>query len=514
MRLSQCLLSAAYLYAGADAFIPYAFKVRTVPHVSADANVDVDIDVNLDRRFVPVRKLSGDALHDEMEESPAPEDGLLNLAVDVSTHVRRDNIYKVVLADKPTEPNTVALHQDGMDYSYFATVNVGTPGQPVWMMLDTGGANTWLFGANCTAEPCLMHNSFGDNSSSTVERTTDTFEVGYGSGKVSGDLVKDHLTIANINVEMTFGLADIATDDFRDYPIDGILGLGRSGDKSLGGRRAFMDLVMEQEDLKSNIVGFHLSRNSDGERDGVVSFGSVDKTKFKGDIAYTPVAKDSIHWSIPLDDVNVNGKACNLKNKFAIIDTGTSYSLIPPKDAEAIHNLIPGSKSLSDENYLVPCDSTTSVKFTFSGVDYNMSPKDYIGAELESGGGCVSTLIAQAVFGDDVMILGDTFLKNVYSVFDFDNDRIGFAQLPDSSIPGTSTTTGSVASPTDTFATANSNSDSNSNSNSSSGLSSSSSENPSQNGDEFTGAGATFTIPVSGLFLPALAGSLLFLFHI
>ncbi|KAL4938990.1 hypothetical protein BDV06DRAFT_43686 [Aspergillus oleicola] len=501
MRLSQCLLSAAYLSAGAEAFIPYAFKVRTVPHVSAD--------VSLDRRFVPVKKLSGDAPHDEVEESVDQDDSFLSIGL--STHVRRDNVYKVVLADKPTEPNTAALHQDGMDYSYFATVNVGTPGQPVWMMLDTGGANTWLFGANCTAEPCLMHNSFGDNSSSTVERTTETFEVGYGSGKVSGDLVKDHLTIADINVEMTFGLADSATDDFRDYPIDGILGLGRSNDTSLGGRRAFMDLVTEQEDLKQNIVAFHLSRNSDGERDGTVSFGSVDKTKFKGDIAYTPVSEDSIHWSIPLDDVNVNGKACAFKNKFAIIDTGTSYSLIPPDDAETIHNNIPGSSKLSNENYLVPCDSTAPVKFTFSGVDYNMSPKDYIGAELESGGGCVSTLIAQAVFGDDVMILGDTFLKNVYSVFDFDNDQIGFAQLPGSPSPGT-TTTATAASPTDTFS---SDSGSGSGSGSDSSTDSSDSANPTETGSTFTGAGTSaFSVPSLFLTLPASAGLLHFLFHI
>ncbi|KAL4785746.1 aspartic peptidase domain-containing protein [Aspergillus varians] len=488
MRLSQCLLSAVYLCTGANAFVPYSFKIKTVPSRSSSDTPE--------RRFVPVRYLSGDIAQDKVEESSSSDDGPLTLDTK-STHVRRDNVYKVVLADKPTSPNTVALHQDGLDYSYFSTVNVGTPGQPVWMMLDTGGANTWLFSSDCTAEPCEMHNTFGGNSSSTVQKTTETFKVGYGSGKVSGNLVKDHLTIANINVEMTFGLADSATDDFRDYPIDGILGLGRSNDTSLG-KSAFMDLVKEQADLKSNIVSFHLSRNSDGQRNGTVTFGGVDNTKFKGDIAYTKVAKSSIHWSIPLDDVSVNGKACGFTDKFAIIDTGTSYSLIPPKDAKALHALIPGSKQLSDENYLVPCNSTATVQFNFSGVGYNMSPKDYIGAHLESGDGCVSTLIAQAVFGDDLMILGDTFLKNVYSVFDFDNDRIGFAQLPDSPLPGTNTTTASPATPTDTFATDSTNTTSDT--------------SPTESSSDFPGMGSSaFRVPC--YYLPVLAG-LLFLFYI
>jgi cathepsin D len=501
MRLSQCLLSAAFLYGSANAFIPYRFKVKTAPSGSDSEND------SLDRRFVPVKLLSGDISLDYEEATDTHDDELLSLDIK-NTRVRRDNIYKVVLADKPTSPNTVALHQDGLDYSYFATVNVGTPGQPVWMMLDTGGANTWVFGEDCTAEPCRMHNTFGEDSSSTVKMTKDKFQVGYGSGNVSGVLVTDHLAIAGINVEMTFGLAREATDDFINYPIDGILGLGRSNDTSMG-RAPFMDLVAEQGDLEKNIVSFHLSRNSDGARDGTVTFGGVDTTKFTGDIAYTDVANSSIHWSIPLDEASVNGVNCGFKDKFAIIDTGTSYSLLPPKDAAAVHALIPGSKQVSDENYILPCDSTADVQFTFSGKSYPMSPKDYIGARLEGGDGCISTIIAQAVFGDDVWILGDTFLKNVYAVFDFDHDRIGFAELTHPPTPQTTTTTAAgVAAPTDTFATESTVSGSTESTDS---TDSAAASNPTETHSEFKGSGTTFS--VSNIYWPALAG-LVYLYYL
>ncbi|KAL2867902.1 pepsin-like aspartic protease [Aspergillus lucknowensis] len=488
MRPSQCLLFAAFLYTGADAFIPYSFKVKTLPSGSTSES--------LGRRFVPLNLLTGEILQDGEEETSSDRDELVTLDIE-TRHTRRDNIYKVVLAENTTSPNTIPLHQDGLDYSYFSTVNIGTPGQPVWMMLDTGGANTWVFGSDCTSEPCQMHNTFGEDDSSSVEMTTDAFEVGYGSGNVSGVLVNDHITIAGIDVEMTFGLANQATDDFRNYPIDGILGLGRSKDTSMG-RQPFMDLVAEQGDLESNIVSFHLSRNSDGARDGTATFGGVDNTKFTGDIAYTDVVDSSIHWTIPLDDASVDDKPCEFADKLAVIDTGTSYTLLPPADAGALHALIPGSKQLTDENYVVPCDSTADVQFTISGVSYSMSPKDYIGAQLESGDGCISTIIAQAVFGDDVWILGDAFLKNVYAVFDFDNDRIGFAQLPNSPSPEATTTAAAVAAPTDTFTTDSESSDS---------TDPSAAPDATETHSEFKGAAMTTScVPI--YYWPALAGLL------
>ncbi|KKK14673.1 hypothetical protein P175DRAFT_0505085 [Aspergillus ochraceoroseus IBT 24754] len=440
MRLLQCLLTAAHLFSGVTAFVPYSFKFPDVPSDSTDT---------LERRFVPLNLLSGDRPQDHVDAASGDD----TLTLDVRrVPVRRDNRYKVVLADTPTASDTVALNQDGYDFSYFSTVNIGSPGQPVWMMLDTGGANTWVFGADCTATACELHNTFGENSSPTVNMTSNSWSVGYGTGQVSGVLATDNLRIAEIEVRMTFGLVYNASDDFKSYPMDGIIGLGRANDSSMG-QPTFMDVVLEQSNLTSNIVSFCLSRSSDGGKDGTVTFGGVDTTKYTGNITYTDIVSTSIHWSIPLDDVSINGVACGFSGKSAIIDTGTSYALVPPDDAKALHALIPGSQAYSDENWIIPCNSTAVVQVTFSGVSYTISPKDYIGSKAESG--CVSTIIGRALFGDDVWILGDTYLKNVYSVFDFDHKRIGFAQR---SYSPSSTTTSLAATPTDTFASESSSS--------------------------------------------------------
>ena len=51
--------------------------------------------------------------------------------------------------------------------------------------------------------------------------------------------------------------------------------------------------------------------------------------------------------------------------------------------------------------------------------------------ETSSGSGkCVGALAGQDLgLGDDVWLLGDSFMKNVYTAFSFDKNAVGFAEL-------------------------------------------------------------------------------------
>ncbi|KAA8649136.1 hypothetical protein EYZ11_011217 [Aspergillus tanneri] len=391
MHLLQCLLA---LSSGVSAFIPYTLEL---PPDSSES--------------VPQRRSSSGDRPKSLVIRRVP--------------VRRDNQYKMLHSQNSSTPNTAALDQDGNDRSYISAVNVGSQNQTLWMLLDTGAGNTWLFASDCTTEACKMHNTFGEQASSSLQMTGDRWNVGYGTGKVSGFLGSDTLSIANLEVEMTFGLASDASDELKSYPMDGILGLGRA-EKGVFGHDTFMDVVAKKELLKSNIVSVSLSRGQDKIQDGSVTFGDVDKSKFTGDITYTDTVKNTDQWRIPLDDASVDGSACQFSEKSAIMDTGTSFMLIPPADAKALHGKIPGAKPYSDTGYLLPCDSTAEVNLTFSGVSYTISPKDYVGSKTNDN--CVSTIVGKSIFGDDIWLVGDVFLKNVYTVFDFDKSRIGLAQ--------------------------------------------------------------------------------------
>ncbi|RJE20107.1 aspartic-type endopeptidase CTSD [Aspergillus sclerotialis] len=388
MRLSPCLLLiAACLSSGVSAFYPYSFDADESPDAAS---------INLEVTKVPTR---------------------------------RDNNYKVMTADKPSMSNSAALDQDGRDFSYFSTVKVGSEGQEMWMLLDTGGTNTWLFGSDCSSDTCKNHRTFDYSASDSFEKSTKDLDVSYGSGTVSGSLGTDTLSIAGLDVKMTFGLASKASNELSSYPMDGILGLSRSNDSGYD-TPTFMDAVAKDNILDSNLVSFSISRASDGGKDGQVTFGDVDKTKFSGEITYTDTVGDGDRWSIPLDDVSINGTPCNFTGKSAVIDTGTSYILVPPKDAKAIHALIPGATSSGASSFALPCDSNVTIRFSFSDVEYTISPKDYIAQN--SGSKCMSAIVGRQLFGEDEWLVGDAFLKNVYTVFDYDENRVGFASRSDS----------------------------------------------------------------------------------
>jgi Eukaryotic aspartyl protease len=317
----------------------------------------------------------------------------------------------------------MGINQDGQDYSYFSSIRVGSKGKDMWMLIDSGSANTWVFAADCTSQACRKHDTFGKADSDTLDMTSNRWSVTYGTGNVGGVVASDKIAFAGYEVQLGFGLATNASDDFSTYPMDGILGLGRASSNKLG-TPTLMDVMASQKLLKANLFGVHLSRSADGATDGQITFGEADSSRFSGDLSYTDSLTLDGLWEIPCDGAAVDGQSLGLTGKTAIIDTGTSYVLMPPKDAKALHAKIPGSSN-NGEAFTVPCETKLPIQFTFSGVSYDVLPKDYVGKPDKTGKICASNIVGHQSFGVDTWLLGDVFLKNVYTVFDFDKDRIG-----------------------------------------------------------------------------------------
>ena len=317
----------------------------------------------------------------------------------------------------------MTIDEDGSDISYFSTVKFGSKGKPLRMLLDTGAANTWVMSTDCSSKACGKHETYGSSDSDTLKTTSMSWKVSYGTGSVSGQIINDTISFAGFSIPMFFGAAAQVSDDFLAYTMDGILGLGRSSQTEIP-LPTIMGTLASQGNIKANLFGISLQRRSDGGSDGEITFGDVDKSKYSGDVSFTnTLSKDGL-WEISVDDAGFDGKGAKFTGKTAIIDTGTSFILMPPDDAKKLHDLIPKSTQVGDANYQVPCSTTANVQFTFSGVTFDIPPKDYVGSKAESGL-CNSNIAGHQPFGVNQWLMGDTFLKSVYTVFDLDKNRIG-----------------------------------------------------------------------------------------
>ena len=120
-----------------------------------------------------------------------------------------------------------------------------------------------------------------------------------------------------------------------------------------------MEAIENTGSLQSNMFGVHLQRR-DGGTDGELNFGIPDTTRYTGDLSYTDTVPAASRWEIPIEDAGFGGRYCDFKGKSAIVDTGTSYMLLPPNDAKKLHSQIPGSEQ-DGETFNIPCSTTKSI---------------------------------------------------------------------------------------------------------------------------------------------------------
>jgi len=126
----------------------------------------------------------------------------------------------------------------------------------------------------------------------------------------------------------------------------------------------------------------------------------------------------------------------------AAIDTGTTLIGGPSAAVSAVYAQIPGSQQLSGNLagfYGFPCSTTVQVTMAFGGKSWPINSDDMNLGRVST----TSDICAGGIFdlnagssigeggGNPNWVVGDTFLKNVYSVFRSDPAAIGFAELSD-----------------------------------------------------------------------------------
>ncbi|KAF8942497.1 hypothetical protein BGZ47_006427 [Haplosporangium gracile] len=307
------------------------------------------------------------------------------------------------------EPQTrIHLKSIGQVSGYYGQVQIGNPKQTFNVVFDTGSSDLWIPSFKCIEDGCISHQRFDGVQSETYRNIETPFEIEYGTGEVAGVVSEDIITLGELSSKKPIRFAESLTLSslFGRAVFDGVFGLAYQEMSSSGERPPFL-AMMDQKTVKHGI----------------------SKIRYGNDILWSNVVKKG-YWEIKMDKVKTGKTNFLTTPVHALVDTGTTQIIMPVALARHLHaQLLPGARHIHDGIYSLPCNGKNMPTFRVQvgGKMFEVPPSLYILQEIAPGR-CMSGFAGEEIDGT-AWILGDVFLRSVYSIFDFDNDRVGFGTL-------------------------------------------------------------------------------------
>lgn len=372
--------------------------------------------------------------------------GIIN--TDTTSSCSESNSGAQVLANSLIVP----LHTDKYRSIYWADLTVSQNStnynETFAMLLDTGSAIAWIANSACSLPACMHIRRF---SAPTVTPTE--FYLDYSTGKISGllvDQIKSNITYTLAHQisasNFSCGLAASVPSFFSNYSVSGIFGLSANASTERGTN--FLLLLGAEKSLSSTKFGLILgppegtsisNTFSNSLVGGLLLLGQMADSYASSLAVFSVKSKPVIpnisgYWMVALTLVSAattGGQNSSFKGaSAAVFDTGTTGLALPVADADTIHQLLFGTLYVTNGqgSYAFPCNATGSMTFDFDGLNLSM-PVDLIRADEYTSAGllgmCSSKI--QGLASSSNWILGAAFLQNFYTVFDIDNQSIGFA---------------------------------------------------------------------------------------
>jgi hypothetical protein len=284
--------------------------------------------------------------------------------------------------------------------------------------------------------------------------TTGGFNISYDQPGDSdaGYYFSDVVAFGNVQLSnMTIGLATHAVDNI------GLMGVGmrslesavQSGESKTGYPTVVDSLVSAGLIERA---AFSLWLNDLEASTGSILFGGVDTDKYTGDLVGLPIQIDTSagiydRYLVTLTSVSIKDDSgtrllsdANM-SVAALLDSGTTSTVLPVDVANAIWGGL-GAVVAGTNEQLVPCslkNTDAALIYGFGGPggpSISVSLSEMInnagitpGATFENGE-AVCELFADSVANDPSgsIILGDSFLRSAYVVYDLENNEIAIGQ--------------------------------------------------------------------------------------
>lgn len=369
------------------------------------------------------------ALFTDAAAVPDKRDGKKVLSFDLNVKdplpVTPDTV-QIIKRDEATQEVTLTNRQ----YYYSIDVAFGSNKQKVTLDIDTGSSDTWVVNAlaRCGTldyNSCKVEGVFRPSKSTTFKSLYKPVYLGYGSGLAIGVYAKEDLWLPSGDKVEQLQIVDVKNANKINL---GLLGVGLKGTE--GSRTPYDNLpyALKNQGL-INTVGYSLYLNDITAKKGKVIFGGYDTEKISGPFPDIPLSSET-RLSIPLRTLEFNGTQIDVQSS-ALLDSGTTYTYLPTEIAKTILESL-ATYSEQYQTYTWSCDQPSDkfLTYKFDGVDIKVPYSALVQIVQDPTTYEIVQGVCQPgiVSGGSTTILGDTFLRSAYIVYNFETKSIKIGQ--------------------------------------------------------------------------------------
>jgi hypothetical protein len=328
----------------------------------------------------------------------------------------------------------VELEQESPDIAYFGQLTFGhTKGggkpQTFDILFDTGSADLWVMEVACNSAACQEKDIRYDFGEDTDYGTIGshfgiTYEDGDGANGFLGSTI---VQIGSLASRQNFGLA-LTVNGFENKQ-HGVMGMALNV-ASVNNQLTLISNLLNDENNRFDAkqFSFKLGRNADGA-ESELTIGGTNPKRFSGELIWSDLSDDNKgHWTIPVDDILVNGQPLNFVGRNGDLDTGATRIYVPHADAEQIYANIKHEMGINGE-YIIDCGIQVTISLRINGATWNIDSRDFVVRSAYAGDKCAGVIVGVNNYPPNLWSLGIPFLKNVYSVFDLGNIQVGLGKL-------------------------------------------------------------------------------------
>lgn len=328
-----------------------------------------------------------------------------------TTILKRADTYEYPLANK--------------DVYYVADILVGSNKQKLSVDIDTGSSDLWVIDSAAGIQ--ADYGTFDKSQSSTYKYVADGFEIHYGDGSyATGEWGADTVQLSPDGPTVTGQTLGDASDVSQiTFSIFGIGYKSNEASAAYGGNFHYDNFpvnLKKQGYVEKNAYSLFLT-DKDAVH-GSVLFGGIDNAKYTGSLKELPI-QSSKEFRISADSVSVGGQTISISSP-VLLDSGTSYAYLDPSVASSIADEL-GAVSDGNNHYKIQDESKLKdITFNFGDLQITV-PKEELSFDGYNIFNQYLGKYLTIIDGDN--ILGDTFLRHAYVVYNLDDNVISLAPI-------------------------------------------------------------------------------------